>query len=67
MASWMQRHEALIAQAKDLGSEAMRHLTEKGSNSSHDAAGARNLAARRNLMAMSRVIGTMEKLSQDNM
>jgi hypothetical protein len=67
MASWIHRHEALIAQAKELGAEAMRHLTDTSSGSSGNTAGAKNLAARRNLRYMSRVIGTMEKLAQDNL
>jgi hypothetical protein len=67
MASWIHRHEALVAQAKELGSEAMHNLTDKVSGPSGNAGGARNLAARRNLMSMSRVIGTMEKLQQDNL
>jgi len=65
--SWLERHEALRAQAEDLANGARREAESATTTSAQGRGGMQSLAARRKLMEMSRVIASMEKLSQDNL
>lgn len=65
--SWLERHDALKAQAEDLANSARREAESAASASGQGRGGMQSLAARRKLMEMSRVIASMEKLSQDNL
>ena len=65
--SWLERHDALKAQAEELANSARREAESAASSSGQHRGGMQSLAARRKLVEMSRVIASMEKLSQDNL
>jgi hypothetical protein len=66
MSSWLERFDALKAQAEDLASTAQREVVSRKAGSS-ESSSAQNLNARRNVMEMGRIISSMDKLANDNL
>ena len=64
--SWLERHEALKAQAEDLARSAQSEVdAQKGATSAPQSV--QSLTSRRKLMEMSRVISSIDKLANDNL